>query len=280
MNPTDGVAKAGRRSPLRGRSRGSVFLCYHSVTEDGPPYLSIKPATLQAQLRILVERGYRSGGRRDLDLLAGGGGAGSRIAFLTFDDGFRDTVTAALPLLREHGFTGMAFLLAGHLESGAPLDWPEVAGEASRRPRLMRSVDWPMVEQLAEAGWDIGSHGISHARMTSLSDEELTQELLDSRRLLAQRLGGCDLLAYPFGAWDERVARLAAAAGYAYAFSLPFGEQLEATRLSIPRVMVDDRDASWRFRAKLTPLGRSALFSPVRPAVRRLLRHRPHSHAD
>jgi peptidoglycan/xylan/chitin deacetylase (PgdA/CDA1 family) len=272
--------KAPRRSPLRGRSRDSVFLCYHSVTEDGPPFLSLRPATFEAQLRALAERGYRSGGRADLDRLAAGRGGGSRLAFLTFDDGFLDTVTTALPLMREHGFTGMAFLLAGHLDNGDPLAWPEVAGEAARRPQLMRSIDWPMVERLVEAGWDIGSHGITHARMPSLSDEELRQELLDSRRLLEQRLGSCDTLAYPFGDWDERVARAAADAGYAFAFSLPFGEQRQATRLSIPRVMVDDRDASWRFRAKLTPLGRSALFSPLRPAARKLLRKRAHSHAD
>jgi peptidoglycan/xylan/chitin deacetylase (PgdA/CDA1 family) len=277
----DPLAEAARRSPLRGRSRDSVFLCYHSVTEDGPPFLSLKPGTFESQLRILAERGYRSGGRADLDRLAAGQeSGGSPLAFLTFDDGFRDTVTTALPLMREHGFTGMAFLLAGHLDEGAALDWPEVAGEAARRPHLMRSVDWPMVEQLVEAGWDIGSHGINHARMPGVPDEELRQELLDSRRLLEQRLGRCDTLAYPFGDWDGRVAAAAADAGYAFAFSLPFGEQPRATPLSIPRVMVDDRDDSWRFRAKLTRLGRSALFSPLRPAARKLLRHRPYSHAD
>lgn len=275
-----GPARVSRRSPLRGRSRRSIFLCYHSVTEDGPPYLSLRPATLEAQLRMLAEQGYRSGRRADLDLLAAGRAGRGKRAFLTFDDGFLDTVTTALPLMQEHGFTGIAFLLAGHLDRGDPLDWPEVAGEAARRPQLMRSIDWPMAERLIEAGWEIGSHGISHSHMTSLSDEELTQELLDSRRLLEQRLGRCDLLAYPFGDWDGRVARLAADAGYAFAFSLPFGEQRQATRLSIPRVMVDDRDASWRFRAKLTPLGRSALFSPLRPALRKLLRHRPYSHAE
>lgn len=274
------LGRVGRRSPLRGRAGDAVFLCYHSVTEDGPPFLSLRPSTFDAHLEMLAAAGYRSGGREDLDRLAEGRIDGSRLAFLTFDDGFRDTVTTALPLMKERGFTGMAFLLAGHLDSGAPLDWPEVAGEASRRPQLMRSIDWTMVEELVEAGWDIGSHGINHPRMPSLSDEALTEELLDSRRLLEQRLGRCDTLAYPFGDWDERVARAAAAAGYAFAFSLPFGEQRAATPLSIPRVMVDDRDASWRFRAKLTPLGRAALFSQLRPTVRRLLRHRPHSHAD
>ncbi|MEZ5079029.1 MAG: polysaccharide deacetylase family protein [Solirubrobacterales bacterium] len=272
-------AALGRRSALRGRARRAVFLCYHSVTDDGPPYLSLSPATLESQLRILASAGYSSGTRSDLDELAAGRGVGRR-AFLTFDDGFADTADTAMPILREAGFAGMAFLLPAHLDAGAPLDWPDVAGEAKRRPQLMRSVDWAMAEQLAGAGWAIGSHGISHRRMPNLSDEELTEELLDSRRRLADRFGACDMLAYPFGDWDERVAAAAAAAGYEFAFSLPFGEQKEATRLSIPRVMVDDRDVSWRFRAKLTRFGREALFSPLRPVVRKMLRRRPHSHAE
>jgi peptidoglycan/xylan/chitin deacetylase (PgdA/CDA1 family) len=280
-DPAAPLAAVPRRSALRGRSGAAVFLCYHSVTEDGPPFLSLTPRTFESQLRILAAAGYASGTRADLDLLASGGGAGKRRAFLTFDDGFADTVDAALPRMAAHGFTGLVFPLARHLDSGAPLAWPEVAGEAARRPGLMRSTDWDGIGKLVEAGWEVGSHGISHARMSTLSDEALAQELLDSRRLLEERLGRrCDLLAYPFGDWDERVARVAVSAGYAYAFSLPFGEQTKASRMSVPRVMVDDRDGSWRFRAKLTRPGRSALLSPLRPLLRKALRRRAHSHAE
>jgi len=240
----------------------------------------LTPQAFERQLDLLVRRGFRSGTRADLERLSSGGRSDGRCAFLTFDDGFVDTLTIALPRMSARGFTGMAFVLPRHLDTGAPLAWPEVAGEASRRPALMRSMDWPMVEKLVEAGWEVGSHTITHPRLPALSDEVLRQELLDSRRLIADRLGRCELLAYPFGEWDRRVAAAAAAAGYSFAFSLPFGHQLSADRLSIPRVMVDDRDAWWRFRFKLSRLGRRAIFSPLRPLARRALRRRPHSHAE
>jgi peptidoglycan/xylan/chitin deacetylase (PgdA/CDA1 family) len=276
---TDGTAPAPRRSPLRGRSRRCVFLGYHSITDDGPPYLSLRPRTFERQLDLLLAAGFRSGNRAILERIVSGGRPPGRHAFLTFDDGFADTATAALPLMSERALTGMAFVLPGHLASGAPLDWPEVAGEAQRRPSLMRSMDWPMLESLIEAGWEVGSHTMSHARLTNLPDEALAQELLDSRRAIEARLGCCELLAYPFGAWDDRVAAAAAAAGYSFAFTLPFGGQATATRLSIPRVTIDDRDTPLRFRAKLSGMGRSVLFSPLRPMVRRALGKRPHSHA-
>ncbi len=269
-----------RRSPLRGRRRNCVFLGYHSVTEDGPPYLSLRPRTFERQLDLLHGAGFRSGTAATLRRIVAGERLSGRHAFLTFDDGFADTVTTALPLMSERALTGMVFVLPAHLDGGAPLDWPEVAGEASRRPALMRSMDWAMLEQLVEAGWDVGSHTMSHPRLPNLSDEELTQELLDSRRAIEARLGRCDLLAYPFGAWDERVAAAVAASGYSFAFTLPFGGQTTATPLSIPRVTIDDRDTPWRFRAKLSATGRSTLFSQLRPTVRRALGKRPHSHAE
>ncbi len=276
----DGLAQVPRRSPLRGRSRSCVFLGYHSVTDDGPPYLSLTPATFERQLDLLVGAGFRSGTRATLQRIVSGERPRGRHAFLTFDDGFADTATTALPLMSERALTGMVFVLPGHLDSGASLDWPAVAGEAKRRPRLMRSMDWSMLEALVEAGWEVGSHTMSHARLPDLSDEALAQELLDSRRAVEARLGCCEILAYPFGAWDDRVAAAATAAGYSFAFTLPFGEQAGATRMSIPRVTIDDRDTPLRFRAKLSGAGRSALFSPLRPMVRRALGKRPHSHAE
>jgi peptidoglycan/xylan/chitin deacetylase (PgdA/CDA1 family) len=257
-----------------------VFLGYHSVTDDGPPYLSLTPSAFERQLDALLAAGFRSGTHATLERFARGESPTGKHAFITFDDGFRDTATTALPQMAERGLTGMAFVLPGHLESGGALDWPEVAGEASRRPALMRSMDWRTVEGLAEAGWEIGSHTMSHARLTALADEALAEELLDARRMVEDRLGRCDMLAYPFGAWDDRVARAALAAGYSFAFTLPFGEQAQATRMSIPRVTIDDRDRGWRFRAKLSRPGRALLFSPLRPALRRTLRKRPHSHAE
>lgn len=267
-------------SLLHGRSRRCVFLGYHSVTEDGPPFLSLRPATFRRQLDLLVGAGFRSGTGAILERIAAGETPPGRHAFLTFDDGFADTATTALPLMAERGLTGLAFVLPGHLDAGVALDWPEVAGEAARRPALMRSMDWSMLGTLVDAGWEIGSHTMSHARLTGLPDEALAEELLDSRRAIEARLGRCELLAYPFGAWDDRVARAAAAAGYSFAFTLPFGGQAGATRMSIPRVTIDDRDVPWRFRAKLSGVGRSTLFSPLRPMVRRALGKRPHSHAE
>lgn len=249
--------------PFDNRSGAAVFLCYHSIAARGAPYLALPPETFARQLGMLRRFGYRSGSFADLARLARGERLPRRTVFLTFDDGFCDNFEVAMPLLREHGFHPLVFLLPRHVDCGAALDWPEVTEYHAREPELMRSMTWAEVGEMAALGAEFGGHTITHPHLCDLDDDALARELGESRSLIESRLGSCEALAYPFGEWDERVARAAGAAGYRFAFSLPQGPQREGGPLCIPRVNVDRRDRGWRFALKLTPVGRRLLLSDL-----------------
>ena len=256
-------------APLRNRSRAAVFLTYHSIAARGPRYLTVAPDQFARQLDHYARRGLRSGGLEELSALAAGGKGGANL-FLTFDDGYRDNFEAALPLMRERGVKAFVFVLPPAVDDGGPLSWPEVEDDVRSTPETMRSVDWEMAGEMQEGGFEIGSHGLRHASLPTLSDEELRQELSDSRRRIAERLGGCETLAYPFGDWDARVARAAADCGYRLAFTQPTKiGQRAASALSIPRVNVDDRDEGRRLDLKLSTAGRRLLLSPRLTRARR-----------
>lgn len=255
---------------LRNRSRRATFLCYHSVAPEGPRYLTVGRELFERQLVALRDRGLRGGGLADLAAVT----AGERVeptVFLTFDDGFRDNHETAMPLLRKHGQRAFVFVLPPLVDAGAPLAWPEVAADARRYPSSMRSVTWPMLEEMKEAGFEVGSHTLTHPHLPDLGGEALREELWESRARIGERLGSCDTLAYPFGAWNPQVANAAAECGYRFAFSLPTKiGQRSATQHSIPRVNVDYRDDGARFAAKLSPLGRRVYLSTALATVRRL----------
>lgn len=254
-------------SALANRTRGAVFLGYHSIASPGPDFLSLPAELFERQLATLRRHGFSGGGIDGLRATVAGD-TGRGLAFLTFDDGYRDNYTAAFPLLREYGFKALIFILPPKVDSAGALDWAEVGAHVERHPDVMRSLDWQMVEEMAAAGIEFGSHGLLHSHMPELGDEELRQELLDSRRAIAARLGACSTLAYPFGEWDARVARAAADTGYEFAFTLPKGHQRDAGPHSIPRVPVDSRDAPARFAAKLSPVGRRVLLSRLKEKLR------------
>lgn len=261
------LAVPGRR--LRNRSSGAVFLCYHSIAPAGPRYLTISAELFERQLATLRRRGLRGGDLGALEEVAAGRPT-APTAFLTFDDGFHDNFETALPLLREYGFPAFVFVLPLLLEHGGAFEWPEMREDLRRHAGTMRSVTWPMLEEMKEGGFEVGSHTLSHPHLPRLSGEELREELSQSRAAIVDRLGSCDTIAYPFGEWSPEVAAAAADCGYRFAFTLPtVSGQRRATPLSIPRVNVDYRDDERRFAAKLSPWGRRALLSSAVGAIRR-----------
>jgi peptidoglycan/xylan/chitin deacetylase (PgdA/CDA1 family) len=256
---------------LGNRSASSVFLCYHSIAPAGPAFLSVSAELFERQLAWLQRLGWQTGDSRMLDGVLSGRRPKRRTAFLTFDDGYRDTYDAAFPLLRAYQAKAIVFVLPSAIESGH-LSWPELEPYRARHPDVLRSMTWGMVEELAAAGIEIGSHGLTHRHFDCLRADELTEELVRSRDAIAARVGSCRTLAYPFGDWAPAVAAAAADAGYEFAFTLPSGGQWRTTRWSIPRVPIDYRDDERRFARKLSVAGRLVFLSPLRQGLRKLRR--------
>jgi peptidoglycan/xylan/chitin deacetylase (PgdA/CDA1 family) len=120
---------------------------------------------------------------------------------------------------------------------------------------------------MVEAGTEIGAHTMTHPKLSTLHGEELRQQLVDSRKAVIDRLGSCDLFAYPFGDLAPETVRAVADAGYRYAFAQPTTGQATHTRFTIPRIPVDERDDERRFGLKLRAPVRSGLLSPLKPAA-------------
>jgi peptidoglycan/xylan/chitin deacetylase (PgdA/CDA1 family) len=243
-------------------------LSYHSVARDGPAFLTITPELFERQLDWIAGRGILTGGIEELEAAAAGR-LSQPTVFLTFDDGFLDNYETALPLLRERDMRAFVFVLPPLVDSGAPLAWPEVAEGQRRHPATMRSVDWSMLGEMREGGFEVGSHTISHPHLDELDPERLREELSDSRARIVERLGACETLAYPFGSWSREVASVAGECGYRFAFTLPTENgQRGADPLSIPRINVDYRDTERRFAAKLGT-GKRVFLSPGMARLRR-----------
>ena len=122
---------------------------------------------------------------------------------LTFDDGYRDTYTTAFPLLAERSLTATVYVVTGFVSTDA---WFEPGGGA---------MTWAMLREMMRAGWDIGSHTVSHRRLVNLPRGELRAELRDSRAVLEDRLGlPCRHFCAPAGDMDLVVLEEALASGY------------------------------------------------------------------
>ena len=116
---------------------------------------------------------------------------------ITFDDGNASDVEFALPQLRKAGLTATFYVLAGRIGAQGSLGRNDLA-------------------LLIAEGMTIGSHGADHVNWICASDEVMQRELYGARRQIEDAAGvKIDKLSVPFGAFDARTLRLAAAAGYA-----------------------------------------------------------------
>jgi len=173
------------------------ILSYHHIgpRPAGARFASlyVAPSQLDRQLWALRRMGMRGISMSDgLSRLRNGYGRGHEVV-LTFDDGYRNALTAALPILRHHGFKATCFLVSGLI--GGHNSWDDGLGVG--RTDLMSRAD---VETWLAAGMEIGSHSCTHPRLQALDEAAATDEIFASRATLQKMFGVIvDHFAYPFG---------------------------------------------------------------------------------
>jgi peptidoglycan/xylan/chitin deacetylase (PgdA/CDA1 family) len=237
-----------------GARRGTVTIvvCYHAVSATWPSALAVSESLLAAQLSVLARRGYVGLTLADAERRRADGRLPRRTLVITFDDGYASTLRAK-PILERLGFPATVFVVTGFVDSGELLSWPGVEHwTRSAHADELRSLTWHDLEELREAGWEVGSHTVSHPHLTGLSDIDLRNELELSRAAIADRLEVCDTIAYPFSLADDRVAAAAARAGYAAGVTLTPSHVIDDRYLR-PRVGLYPADAGFRLRLKLSP---------------------------
>jgi peptidoglycan/xylan/chitin deacetylase (PgdA/CDA1 family) len=230
----------------------ALVLCYHSVSRTLPAGFNVTPEALERQLRAFLRRGYRGVTFAEAVLDPGPG----RVLAVTFDDAYRSVLDEALPVLRRLGLPGSVYPVTGLVGSPAPLSWPGIEEWApGPHAREVLGLDWDELALLADAGWEVGSHTVSHPWLPDCGDAELEDELRRSRATIEARLGRpCETLAYPYGGLDARVLTAARAAGYRAAGALD--SRRRGGALDHPRVGVYAKDDLPRLLTKAAPLVR------------------------
>ncbi|WP_114452833.1 polysaccharide deacetylase family protein [Halopolyspora algeriensis] len=214
---------------------------YHSVspyTQD-PYRVTVSPRRFEQQLRWLRRRGLRGTSMREL-LAAERTGRSRGLVGLTFDDGYADFARTVLPTLHRYGFTATVFVLADRLGGHNAWD-PE-----GPRKALMTEQE---VRRAADSGMEIGSHGMLHRPLGSVTEAALLDEVQHSRTVLERITdrpvpGFC----YPYGDVNERVIEAVQAAGYDYGCGI--WRSALSGRHALPRTYVGERDRGLRLHAK------------------------------
>jgi peptidoglycan/xylan/chitin deacetylase (PgdA/CDA1 family) len=221
------------------------ILMYHSIADlaDDPNMLCTSPQRFAAQMLYLKQRGLRGVSVRELRR-AMSSGVRKGFVGLTFDDGYKDFLSTAVPILERLGFSATVFAVAGML--GEENDWEHTY---TPRPHL-KLLTAEELRVVAERGMEVGSHSTTHPRLTRLEPERLDQETDKSRRVLSEILGEeVEGFCYPYGSLDGPVLSSVSRAGYAYACA--WNTRVKRNAFDLPRIPISNKDSSVKFAAKL-----------------------------
>jgi peptidoglycan/xylan/chitin deacetylase (PgdA/CDA1 family) len=256
-----------------------LVLAYHAVSSTWDSPLAVTEEALSRHASYLHGRGYAGLTLAEVERRRASGTLPSRVVVFTFDDGYRSTARAA-EILDRYGYPGTVFTVTAFADSGAVLSWAGIEHEwTPENTADLAPLGWDELAALRDRGWEVGSHTVTHTLLTGVDDSRLASELAESRRTIADRLGRCETVAYPYGIADARVAAAARRAGYAAACTLT-GAHVADEQYLRPRVGMGSSDTGARLRAKVSPLGVELRRSAAARTVRRLRRTRDWLPAD
>lgn len=179
------------------------ILMYHyirAVDQGSDPLgyeLSITPEDFNNQMAWLHEQGY-IGVRIDgiTRCLRGEAPCPARAIALTFDDGYADAYTEALPVLQRYGLVATFYIVTNFIGQPGYMTWQQVAA-------------------LRDAGMEIGAHTMTHSDLTSLDWDTAGYEIAQSKAELERQLGiTVTSFCYPTGLYNGAIEEQVRAAGY------------------------------------------------------------------
>lgn len=180
-----------------------ILLYHHIDLSPSNNIYYVPPLEFERQMYLLHEWGYSTVSVELLfTAIKEGAVLPPKPIILTFDDGTISTFTQAFPIMQKYNFTGISYVSYNYIGSDN------------------NHMDVDEIQSLAAAGWEIGSHSISHVDLTQHPDRE-RDEIVESRRKLEKLLGlPISSFAYPYGAADQSTVDYVRFAGYHAAMGL------------------------------------------------------------
>jgi peptidoglycan/xylan/chitin deacetylase (PgdA/CDA1 family) len=216
-------------------------LMYHYVRWNPNPAdqlgfgLSITPPNFAAQMGALARAGYEPITPSDLaGAVRGAHALPPRPVLLTFDDGYEDFYTAAAPVLRDHHFRAINYVITGRVGAGSYMTWPQIV-------------------ELDREGFTFGAHTVTHSDLNRLPFEAAVREVRESKRDLEERLQHPVLdFAYPYGKFTPALEAEVQRAGFTNAVSTIGGSHHTVASLyRLQRISITGRDDLATFLRKV-----------------------------
>lgn len=229
-------------------------LMYHSISSGNQnhvhPYFKTNtdPSVFLNQMSYLACNDYRVISIAEaLKIMHNGKNIQNKYVVITFDDGFQDILTNALPVLNKFNFKATVYLPTYFIS------------EEGRFFKGIRCLNWQEVIEIQSNNIEIGSHTVTHPQLVSLTEKEVENELFFSKTVIEEKLGrSCNSFSYPYAFPETNkqfinlIRIILTRSGYHNGVSTIVGTMRDkADKFFIKRIPVNSDDDEQLFKAKL-----------------------------
>ncbi len=224
-------------SDMTGRAS---ILMYHSVSDNGD-FFSVTPVEFRKQME------YLHASKREVTTLPelvarqkSGALKGGEVA-VTFDDGYRDNLTHAFPVLRELDIPATIFVTTG-----------SVGGKGKHGGNMLSTDELKTLH--ASGIIDIEPHSVTHPKLSKLDEENARTEIYESKQYLEKLLEKrCDYFAYPYGNLKDETAVIVRELGFIAAVTVREGSiDAETDVFRLQRNSIDCLTSWTQFLGKIS----------------------------
>lgn len=203
------------------------ILMYHyvrTVDQAADPLgygLSVTPAQFDEQMRWLHDNGYATVTMATAQrCIQGEPACPAKSVALTFDDGYLDAYTEALPVLQRYGFVATFYVVDSFVGQPPYMSWDQIVAMHSN-------------------GMEIGSHTLDHIDLSQTASAEVLRQAADSKREIEAKIGApISSFCYPSGRYNADTVAQVRAAGYSNATTTRYDNDY-SDMLTLPRRRIE-----------------------------------------
>ena len=225
------------------------ILMYHSI-ESMPRStvmrsLHVSPRKFEIQMFILKILGYKGLSMKMLKPYLDGEKHG-KVVGITFDDGYRNNLINAAPILKKYGFSATCYIVSRNI--GKSNVW-DLDKQITQRPLMSKKEIFKWIN----LGMDIGAHSRTHVDLTAISNMNALREIegckLDLEKTFKLKIYD---FCYPYGKFNAKVVSIVKAAGYNSATSMNRGRAKPSSNIMLlPRIPINYRTFFYLFLLKI-----------------------------
>lgn len=215
---------------------GIPVLMYHMIGDVPDNDAVLLESHFREQMKFLKDNDFHPISLDQLyEYVTAGKPVPVRPVVLTFDDGYPDTYSIVLPVLKEYGFKGTVFIPTYDADQGTRLTWQQI-------------------KELQAGGMDVASHSYHHERVNEMTGQTFAAEIQKSQAELQQQLGIQNAyFCYPYGGYTPAAGKALEQAGIKLAVTMDPGWAKQGDNpYAIKRIWVGNAVELANFKQRVT----------------------------